>query len=110
MSGAVLLDEPSANFNRASAGYTWDILLAMVAPVAAGNGFYADCGNHSSDTVIGHRDNHKKDFHAGQLKVAAKALRAYGLRVRISPRRGCLSRYLTVYGPKCGGKEGRYSA
>ncbi len=97
----------SANFNRASAGYTCDTLLAMLAGLSV-EGFYTYPGNASHATVIGHRDNHC-DYHAAAITAAAKRLRSYGLRLRVS-RSGGRADFLTVYGPKSGGSAGRYSA
>lgn len=90
--------QPAANTDRASDGYTWDTLLEMIG----GEGFYAYPGNRSSDTVIGHRDNHKPEQHAGHIQHAAKRLRHYGIRLRVFKRNGRPDS-LTVYGPRKNG-------
>lgn len=100
---------PAANFNRASAGYCPDVLLAMLASLPGADGFYTYSGNRTADTVIGHRDNHLGDYHDAMIRGAATRLRGYGLRVRVARQNGKADR-LTVYGPKQGGSDGRYSA
>lgn len=97
-----LSQAPSANFNRASAGYSVDVLLSMVASVGAG--FYCYPGSKSSSTQIGHRDNHLPS-HGALIEAAARRLKSYGLRVR---RSRCRT-FVTVYGPERGGSQGRYS-
>lgn len=97
---------PAANFNRASAGYSNDVLLAMLASLPEAEGFWCEPGNRTADTVIGHRDNHLGEYHTAMIRGAATRLRGYGLRVRVA--RG--ASHLTVYGPKQGGSDGRYSA
>ena len=98
--------EPSANFNRASAGYTWDMLITMIAGIA--DGFYTYSGNASHLTTIGHRDNHKPAEHAAHLEAAARIFKRYGIKVRRNRIDGRLDS-LTVIGPKRGGSPGRYS-
>lgn len=97
---------PAANFNRASAGYCDDVLVAMLASLPGAEGFYTYSANRAADTVIAHRDNHLGEYHEAMIRGAARRLRGYGLRVRVA--RGAES--LTVYGPKTGGSDGRYSA
>ena len=99
---------PAANFNRASAGFTADTLVAMLAGLDSAGLYFADVANRSSDTYIGHRHNHVAE-HGARIEAAAKRLRSYGLRVRVA-RRGGKLRGLTVYGPKAGGSDGQYSA
>lgn len=106
-SETVRVPEPAANQNREYAGYTPDILIAMLAELNDPN-FYWYCGRHCHSAGIGHRRNDLPD-HGTRLVEAAAVFRRYGVRVRISRYNG-RAESLTVYGPKRGGSEGLYSA
>lgn len=88
---------PAANGNRASAGYSRETILAMVAHVAPGFWAEPDAGGKLD---LGQRDNHLPD-HAAKLEAARAVLKGYGIRTRRVSWDGKL-RGITVYPPKGG--------
>lgn len=93
-----------ANGNRASAGYSWDILTPFL-----GEGFYLCSGRQSHITTIGHRDNRDRSVHAEYLTQAADRLRSAGFKVRLDKRKAGGLDSISVIGPKAGGSNGSYS-
>ena len=85
-----LTQAPTANTNRASEGYSQDVVLAMVAHLGPGYWYEGD--------TLGQRDNHLPG-HEATLEAAARVLKGYGVRVR-RQRCGGKLRAIRVFAPK----------